>query len=912
MVPRVPFRPIQTTPGRGTVLPRPSRSIPEHQTAPTPRNPHEAYRSQRQAALAPTSSSAGKSSSGQASGSRGATGGARAFQLKPPRRIDTASNDCTSSDCSSSCTQSSQESMDSGLGIQYGLANRVAQAHVSVAEAVEIKRPSLANSPVIYPELDRYRDFQAPRRHELHQDSHSFPPLSLEDLPPATPASALFSAQSSQVSGSPSTKFSGSPGPGPYSRDTTPTSISSQSPILIAPSRIGIPYRNGRPNNYVATRPPITRRRTGSFPTEADSLSADPHGLAAVRESLTSSSSNSTVKEGEKAGKHEKRVLATRLPPPPPSPPPRKSSQKARKPKKGSDIASSKANAAKDVDERTQASKGIGNIGSPPRPAPASSDSVPPVRPSRQNTPDMKSQLFNTVPVIMSNLTSTTHVSDRRGNIALGSSSLPGSTTSLPQAQKNSSSSNLSVKREATPLSTSARSSSERAGKPEAETSSGSSATGNTRSSSRSRFAFFGRKKASSDNQDISKKVTRKGPVAGTGHEGYGRVGAVRKRSGSGGSNPRPFNDPLSSQESLSSRDSFLADRVNPVIISGGEIVENRNPSTELVRPESRRRPSTDSKDSSEASSTARNESSQTVLRRPMYLHGQNTASSSRRPSNSSGSDAAPVEDTIAYRRSANRLLSSPDSPLRLPKSINTTGTSTSPMTSLDASIMSDESYLELRRGPSHELGDDSRQPRKLKKKTRSPRKWNFFSRSRSQPNTKTKSENAKVTATVTTVENKPIPFYAMLDQSEADEARPVDIQDVLRDAEVYVHASPSLSGAGSSQSLPRGLEAGGVPDVPTKRSGQVDWHFPQDSLRSSGTISPPRIQTGASKPSRLPQVGRIPQVVKKRQENVFRQSFSRPFRASLLPPANPSTDLYDPESIATGPSPPKSSTPVP
>lgn len=150
--------------------------------------------------------------------------------------------------------------------------------HRSVARA-ETRKPAAQS---VYPELDRYRDFQRPRRHSDRRFHDA----------PQTPLHTGSSSQVSAISGSPSTRPSESPG---YSRDTTPTSMLS-SPVLASRVRPAV------------TRPPVSRRRAGSI-TDA---SADPHGLASVRKS---SSSASTIREGAKRGR-------------PLSPPPRKSSQK--------------------------------------------------------------------------------------------------------------------------------------------------------------------------------------------------------------------------------------------------------------------------------------------------------------------------------------------------------------------------------------------------------------------------------------------------------------------------------------------------------------------------------------------------------------------------------------------------------
>src|SRR6478735_6732502 len=79
-------------------------------------------------------------------------------------------------------------------------------------------------------------------------------------------------------------------------------------------------------------------------------------------------------------------------------------------------------------------------------------------------------------------------------------------------------------------------------------------------------------------------KTLRKGPVAGTGHEGYGRIGASKRRSGSISNMTRNSPGSQTTQEPRSSNDSFFADRVNPVVIAGGAIIENRNASSEISR----------------------------------------------------------------------------------------------------------------------------------------------------------------------------------------------------------------------------------------------------------------------------------------------------------------------------------------
>lgn len=821
---------------------------------------------------------------------------------------------------SSSPKRQSEGSLDPGLGIQCDRGFTQSPAPIKVAEMVHI-RNSAARPPMIYPELDRYRDFQRP---DLPSDRPSIDvpyPLSTHDLPPPTPASILFSGSSSQVSaitGSPSTRFSESPGPGAYSRDTTPTSMSSQSPVFVAPSRVNAPTRV-RQISPALTRPPVTRRRAGSIPHTVDAISADPIGLAAVRESTTSSSSSSTVRDGDRNVKREKRP-DRRLPPPPPSPPPRKSSQKFHNNK---DEEESPSNTSREAKKPSQTARSLRkpSVSSQPQ-SPSPPKSGLPSRPSRDGTPDIQSQLFDPIPIIQSNLLWASRSPERRGSEPVATRSMSASTASLPQTKKNASTSFLPVGQDMSST-VGATADATKPSSPEISRPS-HKVSPKVGSSFNTRFLFFGRKKAASeslnaDKNEAKKKLTRKGPVAGTGHEGYGRIGAVRRRSGSGSNFGRSLPEPQSSQDSLISSDSFLADRVNPVIIAGGEVVENRNASTELSLVDSTQsipygRPSTESKVSSGSSSTSRI-ASRTTLWPSALPRGPHGSPNSRRPSDSSGTDGVPMESTLAFRRSVQRLRSSPDNPLILPQPIITHGwaSSSSPMTSFDTSILSDDSHIELQQDMSRGSNDPHPAPKKLQKRARSPRKWNLFSRSQSRSNSREDSE--KVQATVMVVDKKPIAFYAMMDSSEQDGSEPMNIQEVLRNADVYSQSPEPISTPESrttkfrspekpqavtnpridSQSAVR--EASNVPTQATAR--------PQD-YPTLGAASCPGRQ------SRLPQVGRIPQVVKRRHDNVSPQSFSRPFRASLHVPPKVTTNVYDPESIAKGPTPPKPSTPVP
>lgn len=816
--------------------------------------------------------------SGSSSSSRSFDSGSRLGQNVPRRKNPSLSPDAASllGDSpnlgSGSPKRRSQVIIDPALGIQLDPGVIISPSSVYNEEPSNVSKP-VGQSPVIYPELDRYRHHDR-AQNVLNRQIADMPyRLATHDLPPPTPGSLLFSANSSQVSaisGSPSTRFSASPGPGPYSRDTTPTSISSQSPGLFVPSR-GFPLTKTRQHSPAFTRPPVTRRRTGSISNEVDLISVDPHGLAAVRESLTSSSSSSTVKGSVVNTKRERKggkVLGV----PPQSPPPRKSSQRFRTSQDDEELSPRQhlQQRAQPIEMSPPAKSSL----SPRSYQSPSPQAMPPRRPSRDGTADLKSQLFTPIPVIQSTLALRAANMERRDS---ESSMAHPSQPSVSQANKSASTSNLLTSEQPIPPS-------RLAGRRKLSVSGivkQTDTSTSTAKASGSRFPFFGRKKSASESaaNDREKrdkqKVPRKGPAAGTGHEGYGRIGAVRRRSGI-------IPNHQVSNESLVSGDSFLADRINPVIISGGAIVENRNASAELIRSESNlslstnERPSIDSVAASTISSASK-DVPRTSFWPSAIPRGPPNA---RRPSDNTDTSSVTMGSTLAFRRSIQRLKSFPDNPLQLPQPINTSGAISSPMTSFDTSIMSDESSLfNIQQRPSHELRNAQPAPKKLQKKPRSPRKWNFFSRSNTQPKPKKASETVAVT--VQPVEKKPVAFYTIMDSPEQE---PVDLREILREADAYSRSpaeigTPELQAAEGQSPILSQLQppANIIPQRPLP-SQELQARIPEPILPQIEGDVPVAMTLSSGRPSRLPQVGRIPHVVSNRPEATSPRSFSRPF----------------------------------
>ncbi|KAI0552635.1 hypothetical protein F4679DRAFT_75283 [Xylaria curta] len=770
------------------------------------------------------------------------------------------------------------------------------------AQLVEAHRP-ITQPTQIYPELDRYRDITVPpSRDRLGRDV--LYRLATEDLPPPTPLfSGASSSQLSNFSASPSTRFSGSPGTGPYSRDTTPTSICSQSPGLVVPMRLPAPrLRQASP---AETRPPVTRRRrTSSVSNEGGSFSTDPQGLAAVREALTSSSSNSTVRAEEKKKNKVGRVPA----PIPPNPPPRKSSQKFKKNRSVDEAQSSSKPSQLPSRPVIRSPSPVKVTKSAHTRAPSTAPSpqrrpTPPSRPSRYGTPDLYSQFGGPIPIVHSNLSSTS-LTERRQSGQLLPSSLPKTTAQRP-SQDRAGSARPSFSQESTSA-------------PRAGISSGphvsKNDTGKNRAPSpgvstfRSKFSLFGRRtKAGPEETQTERKrdkVPRKGPAAGTGHEGYGRVGAVRRRSSTASALQRGLPGHVSSSESLASTlstDPFLLERMSPVIIAGGEVVENRNSGFGLLRTESNQsapsgQPITGLRNLSTASSSTQEVNRQTLWPSPS-LSG---AIQPRRPSDNSDLEETMIKPTLTYRRSSRVIQTQDNASFSIPKSFGPRAPS---VASMATTIHTDDSSPDIQTEPSRVVPQASAPAKKLTKRSQSPRKWNLFGRS--QTNLSSKKPAESVPAMVQPSQNKPPAFYTIMDSPEHENTdNTQDINTILREAEVFPVADvrPSYdrrpsnsSGTSQVSHQQRGMDRTGIHSKPSDTIPQIWQDVPK------ATESP------ISRPSRLPQVGRIPKVIGSRTEQTSLRSFSRPFnRISIqLPPVQMTQP--DQDSIAKGPSPPDS-----
>ncbi|EFX01277.1 hypothetical protein CMQ_6219 [Grosmannia clavigera kw1407] len=862
-------------------------------------------------------------------------------------------------------------------------------AELRVANKAEV---ASSHPATIYPELDRYRHVQPPSGIAGNQSGRQHPDflfrLATEGLPPPpTPYSSGPSSLASGISGSPSTRFSESPGPGSYSRDTTPTSMSSYSPGVVTSTRT-LAASKVRQNS---------RGRAGSFGTEVAGdiggcAGTSAHPLSAIRESLnsSSSSSNGTVRDGDKKSTRPKKK---RLSPLPPSPPPRKSSQGFRMPTDTDKVSLAKPTLQErpTVAPRPSVSSQIrkpakatasSNPTSLPKPPPSGKSQIatasrpvpsrsatqpaPPTRPSRDGTPDLHSHFRFPIPVIHSSL-ATARSSDRRGSIGMALSSQT-STTLAKRHQRSTSILSFRDQRAQSPARpptirdrTANRSSMSISGAVPGPNSASGSANVSVRvarqdsrlsdsedtgrktrtpspsvSTFRTRFPLFGRRTKPALVVNVTaaaepkEKPPRRGPAAGTGHEGYGRLGASRRRSNSAGTLSRGVSASQDNQGNAQVQDPFLRDRLSPVIISGGEVVLNKNTSLELSRTDSNTsfsfsRPSLDLPNTSQVSLSS-SEDRSALWPSAMSRDGRLASSpqlSNHRPSDSSDSEVL-IRPTLAFRRSVQLLHAPSESQIHLPAPIVTResppGVSSS-VTSLDTGILSDDSTIGSRsvieRGLKESVPVNVKAaPKKLTKRARSPRKWNMFGRSQSQPASLKKRAESSSTVTVTVEaassvrEKKPVAFYTMIDSSEQEDGD-TDMEHVLREAHALQSPTPKPLDEQTGLVLENStvskedllLPPPPPPLISILPEQQMVPHEdqtiqqPQPQLISSPQApsehgSPSTfLQTSTAqseRPSRLQQVGRIPKVVSARQEQSSPWSFSRPFnRASIQVPAS-------------------------
>ncbi|MCJ1287756.1 hypothetical protein MMC26_007108 [Xylographa opegraphella] len=754
--------------------------------------------------------------------------------------------------------------------------------------------------------------------------------LSTQDLPPPHPG---YVARSSSAS----TRASISPGP--FSRTSTPTSISSHSPgITLAPKFIP---RLKTPSSPTKTRPPVTRRNLGVAASK-DEIAED-QGLPPLRES---SSSSSTVKAAEQIERTEIAQMErkTRLAPPPPTPPLRLSSKRgpsARGPASSAPGAGRGRTVVKEdqLDSARRPSVSQSRI---PALSTGRTAAVPP-RPSREGTPILEKERPS--PVIQSNLNhlatsghtrresiekaklvSPAKADDRHGRPSLQRSPSNTSTISKkpfnmpPPAQARAQSPHLHPRERSRTRGISSLRTEDLKQTPKLEP----SPMADSPSKSPSRFGLFirrGKSPADASNY-FGDKPTKKGPAAGTGHEGYGKY-AKRGRSGSISTTASRGRSTSTDRSSVSYRpsssrkssfagdekpelDDFYKERLEPVIIGGGgRIKENRNSGVSLYRTSS-------GESSTSISSSVNFEPSVPIRNR--FRDGdvstdQGSLDTSQRispallppskPPGQAGSSSA-GHLTLAHRRSLHRSqVVNKAEPINIPPPINTqvatpAGLDSTALDSFDAvhsSVpWSDSSLNDLSEG--HE-GNwlKPKRPQRVKL----PSKWNFFQRAQHSPKHSAKSASSApiVTANELPVaiskmpEPHSVPHYAIMDGSEQEDNE--TLEDLLRDIEDDLELRNPEAASKSEVTTPITPQQERQYSMLLPSPPKFPAEFTQAPMPNLRVAVPAPRHSEEHQPvpaavtpvrNRLQQVGRIPRVISKRDRlhNPPPKSFSRPF----------------------------------
>ncbi|KAL8917881.1 MAG: hypothetical protein Q9208_007704 [Pyrenodesmia sp. 3 TL-2023] len=751
-------------------------------------------------------------------------------------------------------------------------------------------------------------------------------------LPPLAPSFA-------NSSGSSATRRSESPGS--FSRTSTPTSISSYSPGI--PVTTKSPLRP-RPTSPTRSRPPVTRNWHGNG-SKQELEAIESRSLSAVQETATSSSSSDTVRGHERSTHviHNTNEVSPSNPPGPTrqiysplmGPTSGTASRSLEYPNPEPQLEKPDLVHEPTHDPYTHAVRSASHIPS----------KTPPPRPSREGTPHLEDVVLPS-PVIRSNLSRLETTGHKRRES--WGKPVPSSTyeTQRPSTSRSS--------RATSPMKPTLRSTkSSRLPSPSttappssqtwpANAHQSRSTTAPSRAADRgrdpspiharpvkssSRFTLFSRRASPvrGSTTDSVEKHSKKGPAAGTGHEGYGKY-ARRGRSGSTSTSASRGRS-TSSNETTSSLtrttngrkssftgreepeiDDFLRERLSPVIISGGRVSSDRNSDAELYRTMSgassasivsfddsgfRQPPSSAHKPRSNVGGSVM------VVNRtlPTRRHSKNLPRGQEQLRSDKNSDAEMETGGVVRSVHGSELLKG-GKPINVPAPINTRRAAPSPAMSSRDTLQSSA----LRSDSSLQLADDISEGRegnwlksKKPEKQAKPSKWNFLQRangahkkalSRRPSEDQERPQELPVAITRLPVA-RPVAHYAMIDNSDQDVDDTDELVPSLKDIDLPAIAgqSPSLSHNRDAWRMHEHKRSMLLPSPPTMTGEFTNLQSPPSSkvlLRQPAHAPVPPAPKEVPKPkeSRLQQVGRIPRVVSKREREHKppMRSFSRPF----------------------------------
>lgn len=569
------------------------------------------------------------------------------------------------------------------------------------------------------------------------------------------------------VSATPSTRYADSPGA--FSVSSAATSATSYSPAT-ALAKSSYRVRQVSP---LESRPPISRHRA---PDETSIRTA--HGLSTVRESSTSSSSASTVVVD--TGKVE--VTKKRLPAVPQSPPVFKAAPTIQ------------------AKPRRQPVPELAHLADPSSVSPSSSRR--PSRPSRDGTPEIYG-LRDPSPIIQSNMASFPSHHRRTSSTDSNFGSLSVAKTRMAVPSKTSSRNPSPVLKTSTPSTSSMLKHGTTSAEEDRDTQRSSTLPAPVSAPSPSkRFGIFSRRTKTDPASHAGKsesKLARKGPTAGTGHEGYGRhairgrssssIGASIGRSASAGTTADSLSQtPSTRKSSMTSTtsgemDDFFLNRLSPVILRGA------GSSSELTSSPEPMNSSSSLDISSRAALPMGNTSSVSAEPgngeiRPRLLPSampnttrvvSPTKKPSQTPSESSDDTKRSFLPTLASRRSS-RATKPAEGTLSPPRS---------------------RSISKPRKDSANDEGSwlrSSKKTRSEKEKERAkPSKWNFFSRAHAAPRVETSQE---IDTASPGPNSRSVAHYALMDAQSSLNME--DIEQLMREAAGNTDTESVLSDHGS------------------------------------------------------------------------------------------------------------------
>ncbi|KAJ5650760.1 uncharacterized protein N7484_004483 [Penicillium longicatenatum] len=795
-----------------------------------------------------------------------------------------------------------------GKHVEQSQAQKLSLVIPQESQPNEMKDPRLHSTPDAYS--------AGPSASASSQSSSDKTPKSAMETPKTGPAELaslrtvntqnLPPTHSFPSASSPSTRYSESPGM--WSRGSTPTSLSSYSPGLMHSSKIG---RLRQPSPSHTRLPFFSPPSSHASPQSAQSDRREPktHRTALPQRSLGPSPVAST------APKQIPKPVATKTPGPPHSPPPRKSSvnfSPKDSPSKDSDIDVEKAR--KEVEE---AERELFNVHKRrivnPTALEASVPKTPP-RPSRDGTHRLN---LETSPVIQSNLPylkTTGH--KRRESMERALTAAQPYPTANPSAAtsvdtfRSKDISRIPSREAGSPVMT-RKSPKLVKDPPKVATKENSEPK---KPITPKRFGLFPKKskpEMESNTGEQNRPPVRKGPVAGTGHEGYGKYSQRgRKASASSSSGARTRSTSTtrsaprsiaSSKGSMSSRpdlelDDFLSSRLEPVIISGGGSTLSRTQSEQSmsslsVASSSLHRPtpltvstvqSTDSlvttstdilneaKLPTASSTTLSSARSQSLERKP-EVTDRPQPPKSRMPVAKGKKREVYINPEAGQTQTSLSSAASTTLPVQIPKSTAGSSNQQQPATT-----------------------KESQQVNKKEKNSR----WNLFQRNRSEPpkapapEPTSVSHTAQLHAAISPApKTRPVAHYALVD-ADSDE-----LDDIINNIEhsppteeeifvpaVEVPASLNIRKRHPSVLLPSPPKMHGEFEKEGHSSPKTAM-FNRNLMDLDSESSPED-----RRPRRLASVGRIPKVVSRRdrQHTPATRSFSRPFSVVESPPSVP------------------------